>query len=405
MKSIPTIALAGEEFMKNLTLVAVLSISFVFIATGTADTFTHKTEGAVYHGYLLEDMRNGKHVAITQEKGEIELSLNDYKVEYNATGRNNIISQLHIVGVIESEIVMEAFISALKETSNSGPLMILIEIDSPGGRVDQCKKMVAAISDVTHTEVVAYIKGGENGGAYSAGAVLSMACDKIYMNGATSMGAATMIAGNRSMKDLYGKDVGAKFDAAWRNYVAAVAEKNGYPPAIARAMVTKEVVVIEVERDGEKLYIEPKDKKESDKELREICKDGDILAITAMEAVEYGVATGIYDYQSELLSDLGYSNAQVVQNEKLAQALKVQDKILRKLDKMYAKIAQYQMTLDIQISVNPRAAKETLKKLIKSLEYLLVFEEKEQDVPISRQSIELAIAQYKAIHDGLDAMR
>jgi membrane-bound ClpP family serine protease len=380
---------------------AVLGISFVFVATGTADTFTHKTEGTVYHGYLLEDMRSGKHVVITQEKGEIELRLDDYKLEKNATGRNNVISQLYINGPVMSDVVMEAFVSALKEASNSGPLMILVEIDTPGGRVDQCKKMVAAISAVTHTEVAAYIKGGESGGAYSAGAVLLMACDKIYMNGATSVGAATMISGNKSMKDRFGPDVGAKFDAAWRNYVAGVAEKNGYSPAIARAMVTKEIVVIEVLRKGKKVYIEPENKKKSDKKLRVICKNGDILALTAMEAVECGLATAIYDSQSELLLGLGYGNAQVVQNEKLAQAQGDYEEITKKVDRMFAKISQYQTTLQIQAKNDPKGAKETLKKLARCFEYLLKYQEKVPDVPVSREEIQKGLAHFKGIHDAL----
>ena len=232
-----------------------------------------------------------------------------------------------------------------------------------------------------------------------------MACPKIYMNGAASIGATTIIAGNRSMKDLYGKDVGEKFDSAWRNYFAGIAEKSGHPPALARAMATKEIVVIEVERKGKKYYIEPHDKKEGDKELREICKDGEIMTLTAMEAEEYGLAEAIYDSRDELLSALGYGDAQVVPNEELVLAQKDYEVVLKKLEKIYAKLLQYRMTYNIEISVNPKAARETLQKLIKRWQYLKRFAEVEPDVPVDTADIEYAIAYYQAIYDGLKVYR
>jgi len=383
----------------------VLSMAFVFAGTGLADTFTHKEEGTVYHGYPKEGMRNGKNVVVTQEKGEIELNLNDYDIKYNAEGRNGTIAKLYIMGAIESDNVMQGFISSLEAAADGGYLMILIEIDSPGGRVDQCKMMVQAISNVTHTQVVAFLKGGDNGGAYSAGAVLSLSCDKIYMHPSTSMGAATMIAGNRSMKDVYGPDVGAKFDAAWRKYVAGVASKNGYFPALAEAMVTKEIVVLEVMRNGKKLYLQPDEMKKGDKVIREIDNKDEILTMTAKEAVEYGVCSGIYNTLEELLSSIGYSNTQVVQDERLDLAKEKYEKVSAKVEKILAKVGQYQQTLEMQMSSNPKAAMETIEKLLRSFNYLLKYQEKEKDVPVSSEKIREAIAQYQAYYDTLKTQR
>ena len=102
----------------------------------------------------------------------------------------------------------EAFASALEEASNSGPVAIIIEIDTPGGRVDYAQQMVTAISKIKGCEVIAFIKGGNYGGALSAGAAIALACNKIYMAEGTTIGAATVIAltnkGPASLKKTYG---------------------------------------------------------------------------------------------------------------------------------------------------------------------------------------------------------
>jgi len=143
-------------------------VSAVFHAVASADTFTHRTSDVVYHGYASQDMVEGQNVVFTQEAGKILLNLSEYDVEFNATGRNHYISLLSITDIVASEHETKAFEKALVDECNKGPLVILIEIDTPGGRVDLAKRLCAAIDEVRHCKTIAYIKGGENGGAFSA---------------------------------------------------------------------------------------------------------------------------------------------------------------------------------------------------------------------------------------------
>ncbi len=381
------------------------AVTLVFQGLCQADTFTHKSNNTVYHGYATEELRDGENVVMTQEKGELTLNLPEYTVEFNKTSRNNFVSLLYVVGPIESEIVTDAFVKALKEEANKGPLLILIEIDSPGGRVDLCKKMCAGISEIRHCNVAAYIKGGENGGAYSAAAAISLACDNIYMVPEVSMGAATMIAGNRGMTEIYGKTVGEKFDSAWRSYLATLAEQNGRSGSLAKAMATKEIEVVEVKRKGETLFIEPKDKLANDVEIRTVCKKGEILTLTAKQAVQYNIADEIYESRQALLAKLEFGNPSVATNESLDAAQGEYEKVLKRFKKIVSKIEELYKTLGYQMQVQPLASKKTYPQLIKSLEYLLRMKEMGQDIPIDEQAVRSFLADMKGQYEAIKRIR
>ena len=171
--------------MKNLLPIWIAL--FVFTAPCLADTFKHKSKDAVYHGYATGQVNDGMNIVVTQEKGQIEINLLEYDIEPNSTGRNSFVSLLFISGEIGSEHKTKAIKEAIVEEAAKGPLLILIEIDTPGGRVDLAEQICAAINETKYCQTVAFIKGGENGGAFSAGAAISLACDKIYMAPATTI--------------------------------------------------------------------------------------------------------------------------------------------------------------------------------------------------------------------------
>ncbi len=250
-------------------------------------------------------MENGQNVDFTQEDGNIPLNLAEYEVEYNFSGRNSFVSLFSIRGQIVSEHETNAFINALAEEANKGPLAILIEIDTPGGRVDLAKQMCAAIDEIRGCKTIAYIKGGENGGAFSAGAAISLACDEIYMSPQTTIGAATMLASTRSgyvldMKRAYGEAVGEKYNAAWRSYLASLAEKNNRSGALAKAMADKDIEVVEISRGGAQLFVEPSDKRPDDKVIGTVCKKGELLAMPANKALACKISDGTAESRQEI---------------------------------------------------------------------------------------------------------
>ncbi|MFA7034573.1 MAG: nodulation protein NfeD, partial [Bacteroidales bacterium] len=77
---------------------------------------------------------------------------------------------------------------AMKEARDLDARYIIINLDTYGGAVDAADKIRTAIikSDIP---VIAFI----NPQAASAGALISIACDSIYMSKGSSIGAATVV--------------------------------------------------------------------------------------------------------------------------------------------------------------------------------------------------------------------
>jgi membrane-bound serine protease (ClpP class) len=221
------------------------------------------------------------------------------------------------------QIVADAVEKAITQAASQGPLFILLEIDTPGGRIDLAQEICSAITK-SPTPVYAFIKGGEHGGAISAGAAVAFACRKIYMANGTIIGAATLVTlGEGKVKDTketYGKDIGEKYSSAWRGYLASLAERNGRPGLLARAMVDRETEVIEVNESGERQFIDPVNRKPGQQVVHTWNKKGKLLTLTAKEAIESGAADKEVGSREELLADVNASNAQIIIDDAAAKA-------------------------------------------------------------------------------------
>lgn len=305
-------------------LTAFLVLCF-FCLSCFSDTFTHRERGEVLHGYATSRTDGGKTVVHTEEKGEIKLNLIEWQVIADRLGRNNKVVVLTLDEEIAFEIETSAMEQAIAKVSDEGPLFILLEIDTPGGRDDLTYRICGALLQSWSCPVVAFIKGGRYGGALSAGVAVALACDKIYMASNTVIGAATMIAidqtGPKDLKELYGEALGEKFSSAWQAKLASLAERKTRPGLLARAMVERDVEVIEVsEANNGRFFIDPVDKRPQQRMVRTWSKKGSLLTLTATEAVECGIADKIRESRAEVLGDLGAADAEIVINNDIQKA-------------------------------------------------------------------------------------
>ena len=128
---------------------------------------------------------------------------------------------------------LAAFIErAADDASTDGADAIVFDIDTFGGRVDAATVIRDAILD-TDMLTVAFI----NKRAISAGALISLACDKIVMTTGASIGAATAVDGST------GEKASDKVISYFRAEMRATAERTGRDPKIAEAMVDDEVEI------------------------------------------------------------------------------------------------------------------------------------------------------------------
>ena len=101
---------------------------------------------------------------------------------------------------------------------------VILDIDTYGGAVNAADSIRTAILRY-EKPVIAYV----NMQAASAGALISIACDSIYMRTGSSIGAATVVSQT-------GEVMPDKYQSFMRGMMRATAEANGRDPEIAQAM-------------------------------------------------------------------------------------------------------------------------------------------------------------------------
>ena len=163
---------------------------------------------------------------------------------------------------------------AIREAEGAGVSVVVLDIDTPGGRVDSAERIADAISD-SGVPVYAFV----NRRAFSAGALIALATQGIYMRTGLVVGAVTPVDGA-------GTKAPEKIVSAMRSEMRALAEARGLDPAIAEAMVDESLAVPGVVDAGR------------------------LLTLTTDEAVRIGYATETEDFAT-LLDELGVAGAEV----------------------------------------------------------------------------------------------
>ena len=163
---------------------------------------------------------------------------------------------------------------AIREAEGAGVSVVVLDIDTPGGRVDSAERIADAISD-SGVPVYAFV----NRRAFSAGALIALATQGIYMRPGSVVGAVTPVDGA-------GTKAPEKIVSAMRSEMRALAEARGLDPAIAEAMVDESLAVPGVVDAGR------------------------LLTLTTDEAVRIGYATETEDFAT-LLAELKVAGAEV----------------------------------------------------------------------------------------------
>ncbi len=181
----------------------------------------------------------------------------------------------------------------VKEAMEAKADALILDMNTDGGRVDVTEEIIQIISKFGG-KTFTYV----NDRAFSAGAFISVATQKIYMAPQSVIGAAAPImmapggAGAESIPDT----MEAKMTSAIRALVRTQAEKNGHNIEVVEAMIDK---TKEFEIDGEVLN-----------------KEGSILTLTDRQAAkEYGyppkplLSSGTVESLDALIEKIGYANA------------------------------------------------------------------------------------------------
>lgn len=130
---------------------------------------------------------------------------------------------------------------ALEEADEIDADLVIIEMDTYGGAVNDADDIRTRVLEF-EKPIVVFI----NKDAASAGALISIACDSIYMAPGASIGAATVVVAT-------GEAAPDKYQSYMRSIMRSTAEATGRDPKIAEAMVDQEIEIDSVTEAGKVL--------------------------------------------------------------------------------------------------------------------------------------------------------
>lgn len=154
--------------------------------------------------------------------------------------------------------------------------LVLLEVDTPGGRIDAALQIRDLIKK-SPIPTAALVQGG----AISAGALITLASSKIAMVPGSTIGDAEPRTGSERADE--------KIVSYWAKEMAATAEMNKRDPKVAVAMADR------------------------DAGYPNLVEKGKLLTLTYLEAQKVGYTDFIVRDRNEFLAQLGFADARVIE--------------------------------------------------------------------------------------------
>lgn len=268
---------------------------------------------------LFNSISQGKATPITINRSQIVSAANNTNghspAEFNVTPSSQNPTYVHIplrgeIGyAIDNELLQRAFTLARK----SNPTVVILEIDSDGGSVEMAIEMMASITLWRHETQIPLIALVKNR-AISAASWLAASCDHIYVTPAASVGGALIY--NNSQTEITDTPLGQKMRSIFLSGIRGPITDAGKNQLLIQAMIDPELTIsYAILADGEPVIWagppahSPTSENECRQAPRQLVGPGQILTLTASEAVATGLADKYAISVSTLLTDFGIPSA------------------------------------------------------------------------------------------------
>jgi membrane-bound serine protease (ClpP class) len=136
---------------------------------------------------------------------------------------------------------------AVLEAGTNPEAVIVLEIDTFGGRVDSALKIVDTMTGINGPRTIAFVKNK----AISAGALIALSCNDLVMQPNTTIGDCAPISFSQEGVQMLGE----KFQSPLRAKFRTLARRNGYPVSLAESMVSAHLEIHEVKMADRILYL------------------------------------------------------------------------------------------------------------------------------------------------------
>ena len=161
--------------------------------------------------------------------------------------------------------------SSIKNAQEKNVDTIIFEIDTYGGQVVAAEKIKNLIID-SNLNTIAYV----NNKAESAGVLITIACEKIYMSNTATIGSAETIP--KTEKNI----------SFWRSILRDTAQYRNRNSEIIEAMA------------------------DSDIEIPNLSKKGKLVNLTSKESLDYGISDGTVENYNDILKSEKLENKNIV---------------------------------------------------------------------------------------------
>jgi len=180
-----------------------------------------------------------------------------------------LVHALTVDGVVDAGMTM--FLErALQDAERAGADYVLLDISTLGGTVDAALDLRDTLL-ASRLTTIAYVRDR----AWSAGVVITIACDKVVMAPAATLGAAEP------------RPAEEKYISAWRAELEATARARGRDPRVAAAMADKSLVI------------------------EDVVGEGKLLTLGADQARDLGFIDAVAEGRNQALAELGIGSARV----------------------------------------------------------------------------------------------
>jgi len=168
---------------------------------------------------------------------------------------------------------------SFQTASDSAADLILIHMNTYGGLLETADSIRTLILE---SKIPVWVFIDNN--AASAGALISIACDSIYMRPGANIGAATVV-------NQTGEALPDKYQSYMRSMMRSTAETKGRDPRIAEGMVDPRIVI-----EG-------------------ISDSGKVITFTTSEAMKFGYCEGSAETIQDVLKIAGIKKYHLIENQ------------------------------------------------------------------------------------------
>jgi len=166
---------------------------------------------------------------------------------------------------------------AVEEAERLNAAYLIVKLNTYGGLLDTADSIRTKLLN-TKIPTIVYVDNN----AASAGALISLACDSIFMSPGAQMGAATVV-------NQIGQQMPDKYQSYMRATMRSTAEAQGRDPQIAEAMVDDKI------------------------EIPGIIEAGKTLTFTTQEAIRYAYCEGEFTSLDDVMKHLNVADYEIIE--------------------------------------------------------------------------------------------